>query len=145
MVKELSDQVQERRALIEGLGKKAKELFEPSVEEVRKTIDLLRQKFSEFFDAISSKYEEYAKKFGELKAGCGKLEEELRLARIVQSLIKYPPEYEKLHIYYDILMLGAIMNHCMVKGVNPKVGAGDLIYSKYNIYSTRRVELDLLE
>jgi peptidoglycan hydrolase CwlO-like protein len=40
MVKELSNQVQERRALIEGLGKKAKELFESSVEEVRKTIDL---------------------------------------------------------------------------------------------------------
>jgi hypothetical protein len=40
MVKELSNQVQERRALIEGLGTKAKEWFESSVEEVRKTIDL---------------------------------------------------------------------------------------------------------
>lgn len=61
-------------------------------------------------------------------------------------MIKYPSEYEKLPIYYDILMLGAIMNHCMVKGVNPKVGAGDLIYSKYDIHSTKGVELlDLLE
>jgi hypothetical protein len=34
----------------------------------------------------------------------------------------------------------------MVKGVNPKVGAGDLIYSKYDIHSTKGVELlDLLE
>jgi hypothetical protein len=32
MVKELSNQVQEPRALIEGLGKTAKELFEPFVE-----------------------------------------------------------------------------------------------------------------
>jgi hypothetical protein len=31
-VKELSNQVQDRRALIEGLGKTAKELFEPFVE-----------------------------------------------------------------------------------------------------------------
>jgi predicted RNA polymerase sigma factor len=85
-----------------------------------KAVDLLRERFSEALDAISSKYEEHAKKFGELKAECGKLEEELRLARVVESLMKYPSECEKLPLDYDVLMLGAVMNHCRVKGGEPE-------------------------
>jgi hypothetical protein len=60
----------------------------------------------------------------------------------VQSLIKYPSESEKLPLDYKV----KVLNHCKVKGVNPKVKAGDTIDGKYYIGSSREVELlDLIE
>jgi SMC interacting uncharacterized protein involved in chromosome segregation len=66
------------------------------VKELSKDVELLGRKFSDAVDAISSKYEEYARRYGELKAECGKLEEELRLARVIQALNKYPSELKEL-------------------------------------------------
>ena len=144
-VRELSAQVQELRSLMDELKNTAKELIKPFVEELSENMDLLRRKFSEILDAMSSKYEEYAKRYGELMTEIGRFEEELRLARVVQSLIKYPSECEKIPLDYDILMLRAIINHCRVKGVNPKVRAGEIIARKYLI-SPKEIELlDLLE
>jgi len=144
-VRELSAQVQELRSLMDELKNTAKELIKPFVEELSENMDLLRRKFSEILDAMSSKYEEYAKRYGELMTEIGRFEEELRLARVVQSLIKYPSECGKIPLDYDILMLRAIINHCRVKGVNPKVRAGEIIARKYLI-SPKEIELlDLLE
>ena len=143
-VKELSDQAQALRALMDELKNTARGLLKPFVAEISKSVNLLKEKFAEALNAISSEYEAYAKRLGELEAEAGKLEEELLLAKVVQSLIKYPSESEKLPLDYDILLLSAVMNHCIVKGVNPKVKAGDTITSKYNI--TKEVELlDLIE
>jgi len=144
-VKELSTQVQELRSLMDELRKTATGLLEPFVKELSKSMDLLRKKFSEILDTISSKYEEYAKRYGELMAESGRFEEELRLARVVQSLIKYPSECEKIPLDYDVLMLKAIINHCRVKGVNPRVRARETIARKYLIPSKEVELLDLLE
>ena len=144
-VKELSSRVQEFRGLIEELKDGVKGSLKPLVKEVEKSVDLLGKKFSEAIDTISSKYEEYIKRFEELMVEVGKLEEELRLARVIQSLIKYPSECEKIPLDYDVLMVRAIMNHCKVKGVNPKVKI-DTIAKKYGIYTPKDIELsDLLE
>ena len=72
-------------------------------------------------------YEEYSKKFGELKAEAAKLEEELKVASIVNVIIKYPIDAKDLPIDYDILMLNAIIQHCTIKNINPKVKAGELL------------------
>jgi DNA repair exonuclease SbcCD ATPase subunit len=145
-VKELSSQVQELRALIDELKNTAKGMLKPFVKELEKSMDTLRVKFSEALDTVSSKYEEYVKRFSELKAECGRLEEELRLARVIQALIKYPSECKEIPLDYDILMLKAIISHCRVKGVNPKVRVGDAIGSKYLISSSKEFELlDILE
>ena len=145
-VKELSSRVQELRGLVEELRGEVKELFKPLVKDLEKSVELLGRKFSEAVDSISSKYEEYAKKFGELMAEVGKLEEELRVARIVQSLIKYPSEGGRIPLDYDILMVRAVMNHCRVRGVNPKVRITETIARKYGSYTIKEVELlDLLE
>jgi DNA repair ATPase RecN len=145
-VKALENQVQELRALIDEMRRQAEGLLKPFVKRISEAIDLLGQKFSQSLDVISSKYEEYAKRLGELKAELGKLEEELRLARVIQSLMKYPSECRELPLDYDILMLRAIMEHCKVKGVNPRVKAGDIIAKKYFISSHIEVELlDILE
>jgi DNA repair exonuclease SbcCD ATPase subunit len=145
-IKELSTQVQERRGLIDELRRTARGLLEPFVKELSKDVELLGRKFSDAVDAISSKYEEYARRYGELKAECGKLEEELRLARVIQALIKYPSELKELPLDYDIQMLRAVMNHCRIKGVNPRVRVLKTVSDKYKINPYTAVELlDLLE
>jgi DNA repair exonuclease SbcCD ATPase subunit len=145
-VRELSNQVQGLKESMDELKNTAKSLLKPFVDELRRNVELLRKKFSEAIDAISRGYDEYARRYGELNAECGRLEEELRLARILQSLVKYPSECVKLPLDYDILMLNAVMNHLIVKGVNPKVKAGDTISGKYGIRSYQEVELlDLIE
>ena len=87
-----------------------------------------------------------AKKYEELKAEAGKLEEELKLARAIQSPTKYPTEAKELPLDLDLLMIETIIKHCRVGNVNPKVKAGDTISRKYPISSFMEVELlDLLE
>ena len=146
-VRELSNQAQELKASMDELKNTAKSLLKPFVDELRRNVELLGKKFSEAIDAISRSYDEYARRYGELNAECGRLEEELRLARIIQSLVKYPSECVKIPLDYDILMLNAVINHLTVKGVNPKVKAGDTISGKYyGIRSSQEVELlDLIE
>ncbi len=143
-VKELNKQLEGLRALSEEVKNTARGLLEPFTADIGKNVELLMQKFSEAFDTISTKYKEYAEELGELKADAGGLEEELRLARVLQALIKYPSEGEKYPLDYDILMLRGVMNHCRVKGVNPKVAPSEPIRSKY--YFAREVELlDLVD
>jgi len=117
-------------------------------ESAAKAITFIEDRCSKALVNLTSRFRDDAKEFGELKAEAGKLEEELRLARILQTLTKYPSECKKIPIPldYDILMLEGVMNHCRVMGVNPMVKAGDTIQSKYySIYSSKEVELiDLL-
>ena len=85
---------------------------------------------------------EYAKKLGELKAEAGKLEEELKLTRIITAIVKYPSEAKELPVDFAMLLQDAVYKFCLVKGLNPKVKAGDEINQKYyHIYSTYEMEL----
>jgi chromosome segregation ATPase/Fe2+ transport system protein FeoA len=144
-VDELNNKAQELRALIKEQKQAARGLLKPFATEISKTIDLLGKKSSETIDAIAGKYDEYAKKYGELKAESGKFEEELRFARIIRSLINYSSECKELPLDYDIYMLRAIINHCKIKGVNPKVKAGEEIRTKYKYYGDVFEKTELLD
>jgi chromosome segregation ATPase len=154
-VRELSKQVGELRALREELGKEVEGLLKSLVEEGRRALGSLKEASSRALNSVSSKaieaveslerrssellksladcYEEYSKKLGELKAEAGRLEEELRLARVVRLLIERPSECKDLPLDLALIMLNAALNLLRVKGVNPKlreysdVGAVDCI------------------
>ncbi|MCP8311498.1 MAG: hypothetical protein L6M37_00910 [Candidatus Methylarchaceae archaeon HK02M1] len=148
-VRELNSQVQKLRASSEELKNTAEGLLKPFTVDLSKSVKLLNNKFSNAIDTISTKYEEYAEKLGKLKTDAGKLEEELRLARYLQALLRYPSELKDLpqdHSYF-IIMLQAFMNYWRVKGVNPKVKAGYSLSNKYfHLSSSNEVELiDLLD
>ncbi len=53
------------------------------------------------------------------------LEEELNLARVVNSIIKYPTEAVKLSLDYPLLLLNAVEKLCWAKGINPKLSLRD--------------------
>jgi DNA repair exonuclease SbcCD ATPase subunit len=144
-VRELNKQVGELRALREELGKEVEGLLKSLVEEGRRAlssleeassralnsvsskaseaVELLKGKSSELLKSLANGYEEYSKKLGELKAEAGRLEEELRLARIVRLLIERPSECKNLPLELAPVMLQATLNFLEVKGVNPRIDA----------------------
>ena len=153
-IRGLEQHIKELRGLINELQRSITKTLKPLAEETRNSIESIKTGFEEAIKAISTKYkehlnmyEEYSKKFGELKAEAAKLEEDLKLARIVNAIIRYPAEAKDLPIDYDILMLNAIIQHCTIKNINPKVKAGELLAEKYyGIYPSTEVELlDLLK
>jgi len=146
-VAELEAKVQELRAVVEEMKLSVSGILEPLSNEVKKGVELITATYKEAIDATMLEYNEFTGKFGALKADAGKLEEELKLARAIQALIKYPTEAQELPLDYDILMLRAIIQHCTAKNINPKVKAGDPISKKqWSISSGTELELlDLLE
>jgi len=143
-VRELSKQVGELRASREELGKEVEGLLKSLVDEGRRALSSLERASSRALNSVSGKaieaveslerrssellkslaggYEEYSKKLGELKAEAGRLEEELRLARVVRLLVERPSECKDLPLDLALTMLSATLNFLKVKGVNPRTG-----------------------
>jgi len=141
-IAELEKQLQELRGIADELKNSTKGLLTPLADEVNRGVNSIQQKFLDAINNISNSYEEYSKRLGELKADAGKLEEELRLARVVNTAIKYPSEAKDLPLDYTLLLHEAVAKLCKAKGVNPKVKAGEDIHSKYyGINSYAEVEL----
>jgi hypothetical protein len=131
-----------QRALSREIQNTSRNLLKPFTNDLRKNAVTLRTQFSKSLETITAKYEDYAEKLGKLYVDAGRFEEELRIARIFQALIKYPSEAKEIPLGFDVLMLKGIRNHCRVKGINPKVTAGDTISRKHFLISnTAEVEL----
>jgi len=100
-------------------------------------LELLKGKSSELLKSLADGYEEYSKKLGELKAEAGRLEEEVRFARIVKLLIERPSDCRGLPLDFVLILLGAALNLLNVKGVNPKTdkysSAGAVDYIEWAI------------
>ncbi len=114
---------------------------EKCTREYTKTMEKITTTYEENMNVLKKGYEDYAERLGELKAEAGKLEEDLDLARVVNSIIKYPSKAKELPIDYSLLLQETVAKLCKAKGLNPKVKAGDIIYGKYYISSSKEVEL----
>jgi len=143
-IKEVEKQLQELRGMADELKNSTKDLLKPLAEEIGRGVNSIQQKFLDAINNISNSYEEYSKRFGDLKSEAGKLEEELRLARVVSMAIKYPSEAKDLPLDYILLLHEAVAKLCIAKDVNPKAKAGDEIESKYYVIKSH-VEIELLD
>jgi chromosome segregation ATPase len=74
-IRELEKQIQELRGVAEELKSSAKSLLKPLVEEIGRGVKTMEQKFIEAIDKISTSYEEYSRKLGELKSKAKEIEE----------------------------------------------------------------------
>lgn len=143
-IKELEKQIAVLRGTAQELKSSALGLLQPLADEVGRGVKAIQEKFSDAMDDISGSWEDYSMKFGEMKANSGKLEEELRLARLINAIIKYPSEVKGISLDYALLLHEALAKLCMAKGVNPKVRPTEAIYSKY--YGVNKfVEIELLD
>jgi len=162
---ELREQVKELGAMKEELKNEVKGSLKLLANEVKKTLDLLKEasssalstvssgaskvvellekKCSEVLEAVTKGYEEYARRYGELKADAGRLEEELRLARIVKLLVENPSECKGLPLDYALLMLNVVINFLNAKGVDPKISEGP--WERTRVTDLLRWALEALE
>ncbi len=143
-VKELGDQSQQLEATIKALRASVDDALAPIRNEITKNVDYVIKKFVETLADMSVQYEQYAQRYGELKAEAGKLEEDLKLGRIMLLLIKYPSEARQVPLEYDALILSGIVNHCRAMGINPTLKLQDVVESKLwaiGSYSVTLVEL----
>ncbi len=145
-IKELEEQVQELRGTITALRNSIEGALTPIEDEIIKNVDYMNKKFEEALNTLSSQYDKYIERFGQLKAEAGKLEEDLKLGRIMLLLIKYPSEARQVPLEYDVLILGGVVNHVKALGVNPTLKLLDVVGAKHWAIGNVTVELtDLLE
>jgi predicted nucleic acid-binding Zn-ribbon protein len=155
-VNELEKQIQGLRATAEEVKSSANGLLKPLASEIGRSTESMKEafmeatrdmrvKYQESFDILGKMFEEYATKFGELKAEAGRLEEELKLARIVNTLMKYPSEAKELPFDYALLLHDAVYKFCLAKGVNPKVMVGDETAKKYSYPFLGQTKMELID
>jgi len=141
---ELEKEERKYRAILDEMDDTARSLLKPFSEELKCSVNLLKQKFVESIDAISGKYAEYEKRYAKLSTDAGRFEETLKLARVLMAMIKYPSEAKDLPLDYDLMMLSGITQHCMVKGLNIKVEPPGAVKKK-NVFAPEIELIDLLQ
>ncbi|MBV9667808.1 MAG: hypothetical protein JO327_06720, partial [Nitrososphaeraceae archaeon] len=148
-IKILENRTHELEGQAETIKESVNGLLQPISSELKQTLssamESLTSAYKQQIEIIRKDTEEYAKRLGQSAV----FEEELRLARLVRAMIKYPTDIaaNNLPIDYAILLIGAVSNFCRAKKINPKAKAGEDINKKYgNMLSFLEVEvLDLLD
>lgn len=121
MVSELKGEVERLRATRDGIHS--------SISETTSTIE---KSFRDYADTLTSRFNEFEKKWTCMQVEVGKLERDLQLARDLRLLIYQPSEANRLPPDHIPTLLNALFTLCGAKGFNPpiKVKKDDDIGSK---------------
>jgi predicted nucleic acid-binding Zn-ribbon protein len=134
-IHELKGQADAIKSSIDGLQKPMQQEI---VQSFNNATQAITTTYQQQLSLLKNSTEEYAKRLGAAVI----LEEELRLARIILAIFKYPAEAKNISINYVILMLDAAVKMCRVKGINPKIKAGEaLIVAENSLCSGIGVEM----
>jgi hypothetical protein len=118
-IHELKGQENAMKSSMDGL---LKSMQQEIVQSFYNSIQAIITTYQQQLSLLKNSSEEYAKRLGAAVI----LEEELRLARIIMAIFKFPAEEAKnISIDYVILMLDAAIKICRVKGINPNIKAGE--------------------
>ena len=146
-VKVLEDHTHQLKGQADAIKSSIDGLLKPVLQEIGQSfnnaIQAITTTYQQQLSLLKNATEEYAKMLGAAVI----LEEELRLARIIMAIFKYPTEAKNLPIDYVILMLDAAAKLCRAKGINPKIKAGEAsIVAENSWVSSMEVEtLRLIE
>ena len=131
-VEELESSITDLRGEVSAVKHYVDEALKPLPEEVRRNVasidkaavdalNGLTVKCSANLASMEKEYNDFLTRFGDLKAEAGRLEQELNVARVVSSLLKYPSEAKDVPFDYAILLQEAVAKICLAKDVNPKI------------------------
>jgi uncharacterized protein (UPF0335 family)/DNA-binding transcriptional MerR regulator len=138
-IKEMQTQLVGLRAQADSINASVIGLLQPLSVEVTKTVESTFQKitslYTEQIAIIKKESEEYGNRLGQAVA----LQEELKLARIINSLEKYPAEAKNLDPGYAVLLLGAVEKYCWASHMDPKIPLKDALVNVRTIYSDSEV------
>jgi len=152
-VKEARAQLQEVRGISDEVKKSARGLLKPLSSEINRGVRSIETAFSKAMQGIESRYEvqirgleEYAERLGKLKAEAGRLEEDLRFARVIRAALVEPEIAKQYPIGYVEKLIEVAYRLCDIKEFNPKVGAPqEVVKSSETLFVTSKVRVkDLL-
>jgi predicted nucleic acid-binding Zn-ribbon protein len=139
-IKELNIQLEGLRGHVESIKESARSSLQPLSAELSKMVqngfEKITSVYTKQYADLKKESEEYAKRLAEAKI----FEEEVNIARVVNSILKYPDEAKNLSIGYAQLFLDAAEKFCWAKGIDPKISLGEAsittspMYSDFQIY-----------
>jgi predicted nucleic acid-binding Zn-ribbon protein len=138
-IREMDTQLQSLRGQAETVKESVRGLLQPLSTEITKTVDnafrVLTSTYKEQLQIVKKESDEYGQRLGQSIA----LQDELNLARIINSLVKYPAEAKGLDLNYALLLLDAVYKYCWVNGFDPKIALKEVLVTANTIYSDTEV------
>jgi predicted nucleic acid-binding Zn-ribbon protein len=138
-IKEMHTQLVGLRGHADSIKESMRGLLQPLSIEITKTVENTFQKitsvYTEQIAIIKKESKEYGNRLGQATA----LQEELKLARIINSLEKYPAEAKNLDPGYAVLLLGAVEKYCWASHMDPKIALKDALVNARTIHSDSEV------
>ena len=146
-VNELNEQLSDIKGKIEALKISIYGILNSTSSEINKafkdSISAITNAYRQQIGIIKKESEEYAIRAGQAKA----LEEELKVARIIFSIIKFPEEAKNLSSEFALTLLDALTRFCKAKGMNPTITLKEslIITERYLMESSEIPALNLIE
>jgi predicted nucleic acid-binding Zn-ribbon protein len=138
-IREMDTQLQSLRGQAETVKESVRGLLQPLSTEISKAVDnafrVLTSTYKEQLQIVKKESDEYGQRQGQAIA----LQDELNLARIINSLVKYPAEAKGLDLNYALLLLDAVYKYCWVNGFDPKIALKEALVTVNSIYSDSEV------
>jgi predicted nucleic acid-binding Zn-ribbon protein len=140
-IREMDTQLQSLRGQAETVKESVGGLLQPLSSEISKTVDnafqALTSTYKDQLQIVKKESEDYGQRLGQALA----LQDELNLARIINSLVKYPAEAQGLNLNYALLLLDAVYKYCWVNGIDPKLTLREILSTVNTIYSDTEVHV----
>jgi hypothetical protein len=107
------------------------------------SINAITNTYQQQIGIIKKESEEYAIRAGQAKT----LEEELKWARIIFSIIKFPSEVKNISSDFALILLDTVTMFCNAKGMNPTISIKESLIStgRYFSDSTEIPALNLID
>jgi hypothetical protein len=122
-VKSLQENASKSKAELEGIRQSIAGLLKPVSNEITKAyadaINNIATTYQEQLRGLKGASEEYGKRLGKSLA----LEEELKFAKVINLIIKYPLEARELPLDYAIILLDAVKKMLVAKRIEVKIKA----------------------
>jgi hypothetical protein len=145
-VKSLQENASKSKAELEGIRQTIAGLLKPVSNEVTRAytdaINNIATTYQGQLRALKGASEEYGERLGKSLA----LEEELKFAKVINLIIKYPLEARELPLDYAIIMLDAVKKMLVAKRIEVKIKARDAGMDKPVLFEGMEFEVkDLVE
>jgi predicted nucleic acid-binding Zn-ribbon protein len=143
-IRELKMQLQSLKGEAETVKESVTGLLEPLSAEIGKTVANAFQKltsaYTEQLEIVKNESDNYGQRLGQAIA----LQDELNLARIINSLEKYPAEATRLDSNFALLLLDAVYKYCLVNDIRRMITLKDALFTVSNINSGTEVYVSKL-
>jgi len=134
-------------AKVKGLKTEVEEL-RGNADEVRKSIakgvKSIEGAFTDLANTLTSRFDEFVRKWSDIKAEVGRYEEHIRLAKVINAVLVNPALAKEFPPEYGERLVNVTYWLCKAKGFNPKIKITEEIGEKYG-YPFRGKELELLD